>query len=60
MSSILLLAVLSLMGKVEVMGPRGFLARIGSSSLWTADFSDSSMRTVRADFWKASHVMWCY
>lgn len=52
MLSILLLAALSLRGSVEAMGPRGFLARIGSISLWIADFSDSSFLTVLVDFWR--------
>lgn len=50
MSSNLLLAALSLRGSVEAVGPKGFLARIGSISLWTVDFSDSSFLTARADF----------
>lgn len=52
MSLNLLLAVLSFRGSVEAVGPRGFLARIESMSLWTVDFSDSSFLTARADFWK--------
>lgn len=47
---ILLSAELSLSATVEAVGPRGFLARMGSISLWMADFSDSSFLTVQADF----------
>lgn len=50
MLSILLLAEFSLAGRMEALGPRGFLARAGSSFLWMVDFSDSSARTVAADF----------
>lgn len=57
MSSNFLLVALSLGGRAEAVGPRGFLARIGSTSLWMADFSDSSFFTARADFWRAKeHV----
>lgn len=46
MSSILLLAALSLGGSVEAVGPSGFLARMGSISIWIASFSDSSFLRV--------------
>ena len=50
MSSILLLAALNLIGRVEEVGPKGFTARTGSISLWTLDFSDSSFLRLREDF----------
>lgn len=57
MSSILLLAALNFRGRAEALGPSGFLARTGPISLWILDFSDSSFRRLRDDFWRAGEKM---